>query len=197
MGSEQSVVSEKQKARQRAKSHRDTLHREYAAAAGLDIEAAIAFLRKLGDEHSGPIAGYWPIASEFDTRDLLTRLNGEGCICCLPVVTGPAEPLMFRKWTPDTELQTGAFNVAVPSADAEPITPRIVLTPLLAFDDRGYRLGYGGGFYDRTLSELRRSGDIFAVGMAYSGQHEDKLPTDKYDQPLNAVITECYSRVFT
>ena len=96
----------------------------------------------------------------------------------------------------ESRLESASFSVLVPPADAVVIIPKIVLTPLLAFDDQGYRLGYGGGFYDRTLHELRRFDHMVAVGMAYSGQHVQTVPTDCHDQPLDAVITERYSRVF-
>jgi 5-formyltetrahydrofolate cyclo-ligase len=98
--------------------------------------------------------------------------------------------LIFRAWTTDTVLVRGLYGILEPSSDAEEVEPDIVLVPLAAFDQRGHRLGYGGGYYDRTLQGLRRSKRITAAGLAFSVQQMDRVPEDAHDEPLDLVLTE-------
>lgn len=107
----------------------------------------------------------------------------------MPHVLGKEQPLGFLHWTPQVELIEGAFGVMIP-ARQRPVVPRVLIVPMLAFDGRGYRLGYGGGFYDRTLEKLRATGDITAIGLAYSAQMFEALPVEDTDQPLDMIVTE-------
>ena len=113
---------------------------------------------------------------------------------CLPVVAAPDAPLVFRRWLPDDPLVTGSFGISEPTAAAQEVPPRAVLVPMLAFDHQGHRLGYGGGYYDRTLKALRAAsegaGGIVAIGVAFAGQLRDKLPVANDDQPLDWILTE-------
>jgi 5-formyltetrahydrofolate cyclo-ligase len=136
------------------------------------------------------VAGYAAIRDEAELWPLLSRLHEGGAVCCLPVMQGPGLPLLFRRWQPGDALQPAAFGVPEPLPDAPILRPAIVLAPLLAFDRAGGRLGYGAGFYDRTLAGLRRDGTVIAVGLAHSGQELPAVPTDDHDQPLDWVITE-------
>lgn len=137
------------------------------------------------------VAGYWPLPDEFDCRPLLSALHADGHPCALPVVTGRGQPLTFRAWTPETELQPGAFGVSVPADDAPTVAPDVVIAPLLAFDDEGFRLGYGGGYYDRTLAALRSGGGkVLAVGLAFAGQRVAAVPHGPGDEPLDWVVSE-------
>lgn len=97
--------------------------------------------------------------------------------------------MVFRDWSPEAPLEEGAFGVMVPAGGRE-VVPDLLIVPLLAFDARGYRLGYGGGFYDRTLEVLRRDGQVRAVGFAYSAQFQPDLPLEPTDQPLDEIVTE-------
>lgn len=132
------------------------------------------------------LSGYLPIRSEIDPRPAMAAHAGPVCV---PVVQGPGLPLRFRAWSPDAVLEPGVFGAAVP-ATGDWMDPEVLIVPLLAFDRRGCRLGYGGGFYDRTLAALRRRGPVLAVGFAYAAQEVDRVPTDATDQPLDALVTE-------
>jgi 5-formyltetrahydrofolate cyclo-ligase len=140
------------------------------------------------------IAGYMPIGSEIDCLPLLNRLTATGVPVGLPAVAAPDAPLVFRRWLPDDPLVMGSFGISEPTEAAQQVTPQVVLVPMLAFDRQGHRLGYGGGYYDRTLKALRAAsnggGDIVAIGVAFAGQLRDKVPVTHDDQPLDWILTE-------
>ena len=140
---------------------------------------------------------YWPTGSEIDPRPLGLRLAAQGAALCLPTVTGPGEPLAFRRWLPGDELVSDTIGMLGPAPGSEALRPDLVVTPLLAFDGAGRRLGQGGGYYDRTLEQLRREGGVFVLGLAFAGQEVEKLPAEPHDQPLDAVLTEAGWRSFT
>lgn len=138
-----------------------------------------------------PVSGYLAIGDEFDVAPLLEDLSKRHFVPCLPVVTGRAEALSFRRWRPGDPLEDGPLGTRHPVADAEACTPALLLVPLLAFDRQGYRLGWGGGFYDRTLRAIRGQGiACVAAGIAYAGQEVDAVPRDAYDEPLDWVLTD-------
>lgn len=110
-------------------------------------------------------------------------------LVAVPVVEREAAPLRFDLWTPETEMVAGRYGAEVPAV-SEPVTPEIVIVPLLAFNRQGHRLGYGGGYYDRTLAKLRAQGDVIVVGLAYSGQEMGDFPVAPTDAPLDAIVTE-------
>jgi 5-formyltetrahydrofolate cyclo-ligase len=120
----------------------------------------------------------------------MRELQGAGHQIALPVVLEANQPLVFRAWSPGDDLEPAAFNTQIPSADKPELTPGVVLAPLLAFDRRGYRLGYGGGFYDRTLDILRNCGEVLAIGLAYAGQEVPAVPHDPNDKRLDWIVTE-------
>jgi 5-formyltetrahydrofolate cyclo-ligase len=136
------------------------------------------------------VSAFFPYKSEIDTRPLLGKLAGDGWTTCLPIVIALGEPLIFRRWLPGAPTQPGVWGIPRPPDDAPLLVPDVLLVPLMAFDRKGYRLGYGGGFYDRTLELLRRAKPITAVGVAYGAQEVDSVPHDAHDQPLDFVITE-------
>lgn len=136
------------------------------------------------------VAGYWPLADEADVRPLLERLRTGGAVCTLPVVTGAGEPLVFREWIPGTALDRGALGTRHPPEQMAERIPDLVLVPLLAFDRRGWRLGQGGGYYDRTLGGLRRRGSVRVVGIAFSCQEVEAVPHGAQDERLDWVVTE-------
>lgn len=137
------------------------------------------------------VSAYWPMRDEIDPLPSLHALHARRHPIGLPTMPGKDQPLVFRAWYPDLELVDGGFGTRIPPETAPPIVPRILLVPMLAFDRRGFRLGYGGGFYDRTLEKLRaRDPATRAIGVAYTGQEVSEVPTDAYDQRLDMIVTE-------
>ena len=186
-----SKASQKQAQRGHAQKIRDNLLVTDAGSL-----AALNFFSAIPLSKNEIVSLYWPIGSELDTRPLLKKLHDAGVICALPVIKKKDHPLSFRRWRPDMILQPGPFKVPVPPETAEMVTPSVVVTPLLAFDAAGYRLGYGGGFYDRTLEKLRRNSSCKAIGYGYVGQAVGAVVTDQYDQQLDAMVTEIDVRTF-
>lgn len=139
---------------------------------------------------SGPVAGYWPLGSELDVLPLLRRLHGQGRTVALPVSGPRGTPLVFRSWEPDCAMATGRYGIAECGEDRPVVVPAVLLVPMLAFDRAGHRLGYGAGYYDRTLADLRRRGPVLAVGVAYAGQEVGAVPRGGFDEPLDWIVTE-------
>ena len=137
-----------------------------------------------------PIAGYLPIRTEIDPLPAMESLHREGRSICVPVVETPGKSLKFREWNPCSNLVKAAYGVAIPEKGSW-TSPCVIVVPLLAFDRNGRRLGYGGGYYDRTIAEYRATNSAVAVGFAFSGQELDCVPADEFDQMLDAVVTEC------
>ena len=166
--------------------------RRAVAAAGKEAGERLreSFLSALSLPPAQVVAGYWPMPEEIDVRPLMTHLHLSGHVLVLPVVVGRGQPLIFRQWRPSIALDPGVYGIPVPGAEAPELTPGVLLVPLLAFDDEGRRLGYGAGYYDRTLAALRAGGDILAIGAAYAAQRMDSLPEDASDQRLDWVVTE-------
>ena len=135
------------------------------------------------------ISGFRPIRTEIDPTPLMETLHAAGHRLCVPVVQGRGLALKFREWRPDAEMIEGPFGALVP-ATGRWLKPRLLITPLLGFDADGWRLGYGGGFYDRTLEQLRAVRRTRAVGFAYSAQQVEAVPREATDQPLDAIVTE-------
>lgn len=136
------------------------------------------------------IGGFWPIQTEIDPRPLLEALSDMGHELSLPCTPRSGKPLTFRRWLPGEALKRGPHNTREPFPESQEVFPDLVLVPLLAFTVRGERLGYGGGFYDRTLEKLRGQKTVFACGVAYSAQEADHLPIGPYDAPLSGMLTE-------
>jgi len=162
-----------------------------------DASEALArnFFSKVEMREGAAVAGYWPIRGEIDSRPLMGLLHCRGYRCGLCVVKNRGEPLVFRSWHPSMKLVSGPFGTSVPPLGATNLVPEFILVPLLAFDDAGYRLGYGGGFYDMSLSSLRaKTKPPIAVGLAYEGQAISSVPHDSLDERLDWVITEAGAR---
>ncbi len=136
------------------------------------------------------VSAFFPYQSEIDTRPLLGKLAGDGWQTCLPIVMGKGLPLQFRRWLPGSPTIAGVWGIPRPPEDAEVVDPDVLIIPLLSFDRKGYRLGYGGGFYDRTLEKLRVLKKITAIGVAYAAQEVDAVPHGDHDQPLDYIMTE-------
>lgn len=135
------------------------------------------------------IAGYWPLGDELDCRPTLEALVAAGAQVALPVVAGQGQVLIFRLWNPGDDLDSGPFGTMHPNPRAPIVIPQIFLIPLIAYDLTGHRLGYGAGYYDRTMSAFRAKGPVTAIGLAYDLQQVDSVPAEPHDQPLDGVIT--------
>ena len=162
--------------------------RKLAFSPAAAITAAHHLLDFLGTDSDQPVAGYMPIRTEISPLPAMAELARTRPVG-VPVILGPALPLEFHRWHPDMAMQPGAFGALIP-VEAEIVNPYIVIVPLAAFDGRGNRLGYGGGFYDRTLQLLRARRPIQAIGLAFAAQQTHELPTEPTDQPLDFVVTE-------
>ncbi|MFV0382743.1 5-formyltetrahydrofolate cyclo-ligase [Paracoccus sp. (in: a-proteobacteria)] len=133
------------------------------------------------------LAGYWPMRDEADPRPAMAAHEGP---LCLPVVTGKGVPLIFRQWNGGA-LEPGPFGTSHPGESVPGIVPQVLVVPLAAFDRAGNRIGYGGGYYDRTLQLLRENGAVTAIGLAFSCQEVPEISAESYDQPLDMVVTDC------
>lgn len=173
------VIEAKRAARTRARSLR----------AGCDPALGTALtehvLRDCALPAGAVVSGFWPIGDEIDIRPLLHAFHARGHPIVLPVTPKRGESLTFRLWQPGDVLVREPFGTMRPIGEER--VPTFLLVPLLAFDRQGHRLGYGGGYYDRTLSALQGA---FALGCAYAAQEVDQVPVAPYDARLNAVATE-------
>jgi 5-formyltetrahydrofolate cyclo-ligase len=136
------------------------------------------------------VSGFFPYKSEISLLPLLARLHGEGWVTAMPVVIGEGLALIFRAWAPGEPTVPGIRDIPVPLETMAEVAPDVLLVPMLAFDRRGYRLGYGGGFYDRTLAKLRSLKQVTAIGVAYAAQEMAEVPRGPLDQPLDWIMTE-------
>ncbi len=188
IGADNDLATAKRQARAVAASERAKAHvrlHDVAPLALARIGLAFASLAP-----ASTISGFYPQRSEIDTVPLLARLASEGFITALPIVVGKEQRLLFRAWTPGDAVVPGVWDIPMPRNDARVVEPDGLLVPMLAFDAQGYRLGYGGGYYDRTLFELRREKSLVAIGVAYSAQEMDAVPRGAYDAPLDFILTE-------
>ena len=181
------MADEKRAERTRALARRAHAHALHGKDAALRLaEHGLGFLPAA----SGAIvSGFSAIRDEIDPGALLQRLAGEGFRLALPVMQGKGKPLLFRAWAPGDEMGSATWGIAEPLPSRPVLEPDVVLVPLLAFDTQGYRLGYGGGFYDRTLASLRARKSIIAVGIGYDELRIDAVPHLDYDQRLDWVQT--------
>ena len=182
------LSEQKQILRQEAIRHRSAMHADIE-----DIEKTYAlFWENINPTQNQTIAAYWPKGREFDPIPILEQAIERGHTCGLPITSKDSKTLRFAAWDKNTELVSGLHDILEPAQNdqTEYLAPDIIIVPLLAFDRRGYRLGYGGGYYDATLQSLRASKPITAVGLAYAQQTcLFNLPTEDHDQRLNWVIT--------
>ncbi len=181
----QTISAEKAVARAAALSRRTAAHAA-AASGGRDptgpLRAVLARFRGL------PLSGYVAMRSEIDPAPAMAEMAGFGPVA-VPVIEGRARPLRFRQWTPGCAMVPGPFGAAIPAA-GDWIVPRVLIVPLMAFDRSGGRLGYGGGYFDRTLERLRAAGPVTAVGFAYAAQEAGLLPQEPTDASLDIIVTE-------
>lgn len=160
-----------------------------ARRAAESAAAAERLVAAMGDGPAGPIGLFASFAEEIDTSPLAALLAARGQALCLPRQDGRERPLAFHRWRPGEPLAAGPFRVPEPSPEQPLVTPRVLVVPLLAFDRHGARLGYGAGYYDRTLAALRAPGPVQAIGLAFDTQEVDRVPVSAHDEPLDLVIT--------
>ena len=156
-------------------------------------EALAGYLRQVLQDRFGGAQGkvfsaYWPIKGEPDLRPLMADLHEAGVTVALPLVETKAAPLTFRRWTPETRMVRGDWNIPVPPPDAPVVTPDIALAPLVGWTADGYRLGYGGGYFDRTLAAL--SPKPFVVGIGINAAQLKTIYPQPHDIPLDLILTE-------
>ena len=172
----------KSAARKEAFARRKTAHALNIGTVGGLLSSVLAGYRGV------PLGGYMPIWTAIDPLAAMEEAVAPGPVG-VPVIQGAAQPLKFSRWEPDCVLRDGPFGVKMPCEDIF-FDPQILIVPLVAFDLRGGRLGYGGGFYDRTLELLRAKRPTLAIGFAYAKQMAECLPLESTDQPLDMIITE-------
>jgi len=172
----------KRAARKAAFARRAAAHRADTGAGAQRLAEVLRGWRGI------PVSGYLPIRTEIDPRPAMAEAAEHGVVA-VPVIVGPGKPLQFSRWTPDCALHEGPFRAMVPEVD-DFIEPEVLIVPLVAFDRDGGRLGYGGGFYDRTLELLRSRRPTLAIGYAYAAQEAEALPVEATDQPLDMVVTD-------
>jgi 5-formyltetrahydrofolate cyclo-ligase len=165
--------------------------RKIAFAAGQG-DAARHLTDVLAQYAGADLAGYMPMRTEIDPLPAMAAHAGRVGV---PVIIGAGQALRFRAWTPDAAMVAGEFGALIP-AKGDWIVPKVVIVPLVGFDARGYRLGYGGGFYDRTLEGLRALGPVVAIGYAFAAQEMAEVPIESTDQRLDMIVTEQGVRQF-
>ena len=177
----------------KAMARAEAFKRRAKAFAGGQGQAAEILADYLVPHRGRVLAGYMPMRSEIDPLPAMAAHQGPVGV---PVILEKAAPLRFREWSPGCRLVEGAFKAMIPEEGAW-VEPEVLIVPMLAWDRRGYRLGYGGGFYDRTLAGLRARGTVLAVGFAFAAQEVEAVPMDEFDQRLDALVTERGVTVFS
>lgn len=150
---------------------------------------AAADFAALGCTPPAIVSAFHSFGEELDTGPLLRRLATAGFRLALPVMQGKNKPLIFRSWAPGDPMRRVQWGIEEPMETAAAVEPDVLLVPLLAFDRHGWRLGYGGGYYDRTLRDLRARRSIVAVGLAFDAQEVDAVPHLDYDERLDWILT--------
>jgi 5-formyltetrahydrofolate cyclo-ligase len=178
--------AQKDQLRAEAFARRDALDKEWRRLAARRIAAQVLALPEMRDLQ--PVGGYWPIRSEVDPRPILRGLVKRGQTAALSQILHPH--LSWREWRPGDVLVKGGFGVREPGPDAPECFPRALLVPLAAFDRTCQRVGYGKGHFDRSIAELSRHHPVLTIGLAYSVQEIERVPTEAHDQCLDFVVTE-------
>ena len=182
------TADEKAKLRERMAARRDTVHEDRGPALRDQFERHV--LPLIEASGGSVVSAFWPMGSEANVRPIMDLLEERGFSLALPVVAAKGKPLRFRRWQHGAAMDRGVWDIPIP-ADTTELIPDILLVPLLAFDLNGYRLGYGGGFYDRTLAELESLGNKpLAIGIALDLQKVEHVPHAEYDKRLDGFLTE-------
>ncbi len=185
-----SVSDDKSLMRAEMKARRAALARDWPYAGDALAQTAAGWFAQAGWPQ-GIVAGYWPVQTEMNPLPLMLQMAERGATLALPVLEGDgALTMSFRAFAPTDPLVSGPFGLSQPASDSPLVEPDLILLPLLGFDDKGTRLGYGGGWYDRTVSAIRAHRQVTCYGIAFAGQQRDDLPSEVHDQPLDAILTD-------
>ncbi|MBB4041129.1 5-formyltetrahydrofolate cyclo-ligase [Microvirga flocculans] len=176
----------KEQLRQEALARRDGLDKGFREEAARVIAARVLGLSDLRD--ATPVGGYWPIRSEVDSRPLMEALRERGQDVALSQILHPH--LSWRLWRPGDVLVKGGFGVREPGPDAPEVFPKSLIVPLVAFDRRGGRIGYGKGHFDRAIAALEEQHPVLTVGLAYAVQEVEEVPVEPHDRLLDIIVTE-------
>jgi 5-formyltetrahydrofolate cyclo-ligase len=187
MPSSASIEDAKAVLRREALARRDALPRELRAAAA---EAIAARPFPLAIEPGAAVSGFMPMKSEINPVPLMRKLADAGATLALPVVAGKGKPLIMRAWSLGEPLASGVWGIREPKPEAPEVFPDILIVPLLAFDRRGHRIGYGAGYFDMTIAALRARKPVVAAGIALAAQEIAEVPTTPRDARLDLVLTE-------
>jgi 5-formyltetrahydrofolate cyclo-ligase len=171
--------------RERLVAARLALASEFVESARRRIDASL--LRSFPGLGNSRLAFCWPILNEYDARHVVRTLRERGALTALPVVVAPKQPLAFREWHPGVKLEKGALDIPYPVGSPE-VVPSAVLLPMNGWDDGGYRLGYGAGYFDRTLAGLAERPVV--IGVTYELAHLDTIHPQSWDVPVDYVVTE-------
>ena len=182
-----SIEQTKAELRREAAARRDALSAEERRAAA---EAIAAREFALPVAPGVIVSGFMPMKSEINPLPLLQKLSSAGALLALPRIVGRGHPLSMRAWAFGAPLERGQWGIREPRADAPEVDPDILIVPLLVFDRAGYRLGFGAGYYDMTLTALRARKAITAVGIAFAAQEVPAVPRTERDARLDLVLTE-------
>jgi 5-formyltetrahydrofolate cyclo-ligase len=186
----QDVARWRKAERQRLRAERDAMSVADRAEKSRAIREHLArYLEsRFGDMAGRVFSGYWPIKGEPDLRPVLADLHEAGATVALPLVEVKAAPLVFRRWTPETKMVRGDWNIPVPPPEVAVVVPEISLAPVVGWTDEGFRLGYGGGYFDRTLAAL--SPRPFTIGIGLRSARLTTIFPQPHDIPLDAILTE-------
>ena len=187
MPSPASIEDAKAVLRREALARRDALPRELRAAAA---EAIAARPFPAAIKPGAVVSGFMPMKSEINPIPLMRKLADAGATLALPVVAGKGRPLIMRAWSVGEPLASGVWGIREPKPDAPEVFPDILIVPLLAFDRRGHRIGYGAGYFDMTITALRARKPVVAAGIAFAAQEIAEVPTTPRDARLDLVLTE-------
>lgn len=181
------VITAKSELRREASARRDALPPDARQAAA---EAIAARPFPLAIAPGTIVSGFMPMNTEINPLPLMRKLAGQGARLALPVLAGRGKPLIMRAWVSGEPLSAGVWGIREPEPEAAEVNPDILLVPLVAFDRAGHRIGYGGGYYDRTIAQLRARKAVIAVGLAFATQEVPAVPTTPRDERLDLVLTE-------
>jgi 5-formyltetrahydrofolate cyclo-ligase len=181
------VQSDKSELRTAALAKRDALPAEERQQ-GAEIVASRAFPLAIGP--GTVVSGFMPMRSEINPLPLMRKLAAQGAQLALPVIQGRGKPLLMRAWSFGAPLETRQWGIKEPADEAPVVDPDVLLVPLACFDRAGHRVGYGAGYFDKTIRALRAKKTVTAVGLAFAAQEIARVPATEFDEPLDLVLTE-------
>lgn len=156
----------------------------------MDLQICDHFKRHISLPNHAVIAGYSPIKNECSPLPILEDLVRYQHVLALPAILGKGKPLVFRAWCPGDAMDVGEYGILEPRNDAPLVNPSVLAVPMVGFDVNGYRLGHGGGFYDRTIEMIRKHQSLLCIGIAYHFQQIERLPAEAHDCRMDYIVTD-------